>query len=148
MTWPGTLSARRNHGGSAVADKRLLGVIGVAAVGAGGFLGALRHFSKGWIVPPRVVLDPPRCDAVEEVHFTSEDGTPLYGWYLQSGEDDPALLLCHGYQRSIEETFGLAFDLRERGYNVMVFDFRGCGRSGGRYTTIGHYEPLDARSAH
>ncbi|MCL6567735.1 MAG: alpha/beta fold hydrolase [Meiothermus silvanus] len=108
---------------------------------------ALRHFSKGWIVPPRVVLDPPPCDTVEEVHFASEDGTPLYGWLLRAGEDDPALLLCHGYQRSIEETFGLAFDLREHGYNVMVFDFRGCGRSGGRYTTIGHFEPLDARAA-
>lgn len=29
----------------------------------------------------------------------------------------------------------------------MVFDFRGCGRSGGQYTTIGHHEPLDARAA-
>jgi alpha-beta hydrolase superfamily lysophospholipase len=124
-----------------------LGGTGAAALAAGGFVLALRHFSRRWIVPPRVVLEPPPCDAVEEVHFASDDGIPLYGWYLRAGAEDPALLLCHGYQRSIEETFGLGYDLRERGFNVFVFDFRGCGRSGGRYTTIGHYEPLDARAA-
>jgi fermentation-respiration switch protein FrsA (DUF1100 family) len=30
---------------------------------------------------------------------------------------------------------------------VLLFDFRGCGRSGGRYTTIGHDEKLDLFAA-
>jgi alpha-beta hydrolase superfamily lysophospholipase len=130
-----------------VSNKLWVGGLGMAALAACAFAVALRRFSRQWIEPPRVVLEPPRCDAVDEVHFASEDGTPLYGWYLRAGPDDPALLLCHGYQRSIEETFGIGFDLRERGFNVMVFDFRGCGRSGGRYTTIGYHEPRDAVGA-
>ncbi len=120
-----------------------LGGLGAVAVAGGGFTAGLLHFSRKWIAPPRVVLDPPRCDTAAEVRFASTDGTPLYGWYLRAGENDPGLVLCHGYQRSMEETFGLGYALRERGFNVLLFDFRGCGASGGRYTSIGFHEPRD-----
>jgi fermentation-respiration switch protein FrsA (DUF1100 family) len=59
----------------------------------------------------------------------------------------PALILCHGYQRCMEEPFSLAVELRQRGFGVLLFDFRGCGRSGGRYTTIGHDEKHDLLAA-
>ena len=127
--------------------KAWLGGLGCAAVAGAGFTAALLHYSRRWIAPPRVILDPPHCDIVEEPRFTSVDGTPLYGWYLRAGETDPGLVLCHGYQRSMEETFGLGCALRERGFNVLLFDFRGCGNSGGRFTSIGYHEPLDLRGA-
>lgn len=124
-----------------------LGGLGLSLVGGGVFSFALRRASRRWIEPPRVVLDPPTCDSVEEVHFASLDGTPLYGWHLRAAAADPLLVLCHGYQRSIEETFSIGRDLSERGFNVLLFDFRGCGRSGGRYTSLGYHEPLDVRGA-
>ena len=127
--------------------KKWLGGVGVGALAGSAFTAALLYFSRRWIVPPRVVLDPPRCDTAEEVSFAAADGTPLYGWYLRAGDGDPALVLCHGYQRSMEETFALGYELREHGFNVLLFDFRGCGRSGGRYTSIGYQEPLDVRGA-
>lgn len=115
-----------------------------APVLAAGSLGAtLIWYSRKWIVPPRVTFDPPHDDHVEVVSFHSTDGIPLHGWLLRGEPDRPALILCHGYQRSIEETFGLGVELRRHGYTVMLFDFRGCGHSGGRYTTIGHHEPED-----
>lgn len=117
------------------------------AVAAGGFSAVLLHFSRRWIQPVRVVLDAPTCDQVEETRFVSDDGTELYGWLLRAGRRDPALVLCHGYQRAIEETLSLGSELRARGFNVLLFDFRGCGRSGGKYTTIGHREPADALAA-
>lgn len=125
----------------------ILGGLGALAVVGGGFSAALLHFSRKWIVPPRVMLDLPGCESVEEAHFAAEDGTSLYGWFLRAGEDRRALILCHGYQRSMEETFALGCQLRERGFNVLVFDFRGCGRSDGPYTTLGYREPEDARAA-
>jgi dipeptidyl aminopeptidase/acylaminoacyl peptidase len=124
-----------------------LGGIGAAALAGGSFSAALLHFSRKWIAPPRVTLDPPRCEIAEEVRFHAADGTPLYGWFLRAGDASPALILCHGYQRSMEETFALGCQLRERGFHVLLLDFRGCGRSGGRYTTIGFAEPLDVRGA-
>ncbi len=121
---------------------------GLSALAAGvSVTAALRHYSRKWIMPPRVVLDPPQGDACEEVHFTAADGTPLYGWFLPAGPDRPGLVLCHGYQRALEETFSLGCDLRACGFNVLLFDFRGCGRSGGRFTTIGYEEPRDALAA-
>lgn len=117
-------------------------VVALAALGT-----ALVWYSRRWIVPPRVVFEPPHADHVEEARFRSADGVGLYGWMLRGQPDRPALILCHGYQRSMEEPFGLAIELRERGFTVMLFDFRGCGRSGGRYTTIGHYEPEDLLAA-
>jgi dipeptidyl aminopeptidase/acylaminoacyl peptidase len=128
-------------------EKVLLAGLGLGALAGGGFAAVLVHFSRRWIVPPRVRLDAPACPAAEEVHLTAPDGIPLYGWYLRAGDSDPALVLCHGYQRAIEETFALGCDLHERGFNVLMFDFRGCGRSGGRYTTIGFHEPLDVEGA-
>lgn len=127
--------------------KRWLGGLGVAGVGGSAVTAALLHFSRKWIMPPRVLLDPPTCMSAEEVRFAADDGTPLYGWFLRAGAHDPAVVLCHGYQRSIEETFALGFELRERGFNALVFDFRGCGRSGGQYTSLGFHEPRDARAA-
>lgn len=122
------------------------GVGGVVAAGVG-LAAVLRHYSRRWIMPPRVVVDPPHGDACQEVHFTADDGTPLYGWFLPAGADRPGVVVCHGYQRALEETFPLGCDLRARGFNVLLFDFRGCGRSGGRFTTIGYEEPRDALAA-
>lgn len=124
----------------------LRGAAGAVAVGLG-LTAALVHFGRKWIMPPRVVLDPPQGDACEEVHFAAADGTPLYGWFLPAGPGRPGLVLCHGYQRALEETFPLGCDLRAQGFNVLLFDFRGCGRSGGRFTTIGYEEPRDALAA-
>jgi alpha-beta hydrolase superfamily lysophospholipase len=115
---------------------------------AAGTLGAtLIWYSRKWIVPPRVTFDPPHDDHVEVANFRSADGVPLRGWLLPGEPDRPALILCHGYQRSMEETFGLGVELRHRGFTVMLFDFRGCGHSGGPYTTIGYHEPEDLVAA-
>jgi uncharacterized protein len=122
-------------------------VSGASAMALGAFGMALGGFSKRWIRPPRVSIDPPACEFFEEIRFPSADGTLLYGWLLGAGADAPGLVLCHGYQRGIEETFSLGFDLRARGFNVLLFDFRGCGKSGGKYTSIGYHEPQDAIGA-
>ncbi|MER3419878.1 MAG: hypothetical protein C4290_04825, partial [Chloroflexota bacterium] len=53
---------------------------GLSALAAGvGAAAVLHHYSRKWIMPPRVVLDAPQGDTCEEVRFAAEDGTPLYG---------------------------------------------------------------------
>lgn len=124
-----------------------LAAAAVPAVAVAGFGAALVWFSRRWIAPPRVVFDPPDSDIIEDARFVSSDGVRLAGWLLPGRPDRPALILCHGYQRSMEEPFGLAVELRARGYTVLIFDFRGCGRSEGRYTTLGLREPEDLLAA-
>ncbi len=120
----------------------------LAALAAAGGLGAaVVWYSRRWIAPPRVLFDAPQEEHVEAAAFETADGVPLVGWLLRGRPDRPALVLCHGYQRSMEEPFSLAVELRDRGFSVLLFDFRGCGRSGGRFTTIGDFEPQDVLAA-
>ena len=120
----------------------------LAALAAAGGLGAaVVWYSRRWIAPPRVLFDAPQEEHVEAAAFATADGVPLVGWLLRGRPDRPALVLCHGYQRSMEEPFSLAVELRDRGFSVLLFDFRGCGRSGGRFTTIGDFEPQDVLAA-
>ncbi len=128
--------------------------VGVSMLALGGmaFMLALRRISRRWICPKRVTFPP--VAGVEEVRFAAADGTPLYGWFLPAppnadvDERPPSgLVLCHGYQSGLFETSELGDALRRRGFNVLLFDFRACGRSGGRFTTIGLREPEDVRGA-
>jgi pimeloyl-ACP methyl ester carboxylesterase len=36
----------------------------------------------------------------------------------------------------------------QAGYDVLLFDFRGCGQSGGEHQTLGNLEPRDVLGAH
>lgn len=117
------------------------------SVALGGFGAAVVWFSRKWIAPPRVSFDPPHEERVEPVSFSSGDGVPLAGWLLPGRPGAPALILCHGYQRCMEETFSLGVELHQRGFTVLLFDFRGCGLSGGAYTTIGDLEVHDLLGA-
>ncbi len=120
----------------------------LAAAGAGAALAVgLLHASERWLRPERVHLTLPPVGGVEPLDFRSEDGVRLHGLLLRSEPGAPLAVFCHGYQRSIEETFALAAEFHARGYHSLCFDFRACGRSGGRYTTLGYREPADVRAA-
>jgi dipeptidyl aminopeptidase/acylaminoacyl peptidase len=111
-----------------------------AAVVAAGYL---------WVKPPRLLLtDPVPADiSPEEVYFPSRDGLRLHGLYLAGRDGSPALLLCHGYYRSLAEPFSVGCELNRLGYHVLLFDFRGCGLSAGRFTTLGYREAADVLGA-
>ena len=70
-----------------------------------------------WVKPPRLLLTEavPSDVSPEEVYFPSRDGLRLHGLYLGGRRDSPALLLCHGYYRSLAEPFPLACELNRRG---------------------------------
>ncbi|HEY8489522.1 MAG TPA: alpha/beta fold hydrolase [Dehalococcoidia bacterium] len=120
----------------------LAGAAGSLAAAAG-----LCWLSLRWVRPQRVRLDVPVGGPLSEAWFPSADGVPLYGWLLDAGPGAPAVVCCHGYTRSIEETFPLAYELFERGFTALAFDFRGCGRSGGRFTSLGYHEAKDVLGA-
>lgn len=88
--------------------------------------------------------------AYSTLHFTSRDGkTPLVGWYMPATQPtDKTIVLAHGWggqQGSEVERF--AKWLHDAGYNVLSFDFRNCGGSGGDRTTMGYEERGDLQAA-
>jgi alpha-beta hydrolase superfamily lysophospholipase len=97
----------------------------------------------------------------ETVHFNSLDGTSLEGWYIPSLEADdvlaegdkalrrqrPGVVLCHEIGANRSQLLGLASVLHHQGFEVMLFDFRCCGDSGGDYRTFGLREREDVLAA-
>jgi uncharacterized protein len=69
----------------------------------------------------------------EEVWFNAEDGTCLHGWYFasQRNERNATIIYFHGNGGNITNIGWLGESLAKRGFNVLLFDYRGYGLSGG-----------------
>jgi pimeloyl-ACP methyl ester carboxylesterase len=84
---------------------------------------------------------------VEAVEFRSADDVALSGWLLRVDPDAPAVVLCHDLGHSRASLINTALVLREGGFNVLMFDFRGHGESGGSGSTLGLLEKRDVIGA-
>lgn len=81
--------------------------------------------------------------AYRDVGFAAADGVELHGWFLpavgktvgkgSAGDGDKActLLFAHGNAENISTHIASVFWLPAAGVNVLLFDYRGYGRSGG-----------------
>ena len=99
----------------------------------------------------RTLLAPPAALGlpVRRVEFAAEDGVRLVAWEIPAAPPDSSglwLLICHGNAGNISE-FGRPqhyAGLRRLGVNLLAFDYRGYGESGGRPTEAGLYRDADA----
>ncbi len=69
----------------------------------------------------------------EDVWFTTADSVKLHGWFLRALQQ-PAhgtVLYSHGNGGNITYFKGIAADLAQRGLDVLLYDYRGYGRSEG-----------------
>jgi dipeptidyl aminopeptidase/acylaminoacyl peptidase len=103
------------------------------------------------------ILEPPRTPITQtpldygitiysDVTFTSRDRITLRGWYIPS-QNGAAVILAHGYVDNRQFLLPEAAFLSERGYGVLLFDFRGHGESGSAVVTLGDHERRDLRAA-
>lgn len=84
---------------------------------------------------------------VEEVRFDSLDGVALTGWWIEVDAGAPTIVLCHDVGRTRASLVNVAIVLREAGFNLLMFDFRGHGDSAGRGSTLGIHEKRDVLGA-
>lgn len=81
----------------------------------------------------------------EDVRIVASDGVALHGWWVPAAQSRGALLFMHGNAGNVShrlQSLLLFHDLR---LDVLIFDYRGYGRSEGRPGEHGTY--LDARAA-
>ncbi len=83
--------------------------------------------------------------AYEEVRFAAADGVALHGWYVPGEPEHPLVLFCHGNAGNISHRLESLRLLHELGVSVLLFDYRGYGRSAGTPGEEGTY--ADARGA-
>lgn len=97
---------------------------------------------------PDAPSDPARYGLTyEEVTFPSRDGLTLRGWFIPAPEAKGTVIFCHGHAGSMDPDVKYVPAFHERGYNVLMFDFRGHGRSEGQYVSMGCYERQDLLGA-
>lgn len=97
---------------------------------------------------PWVDLDWARASGLplEEVWFQAVDGTRLFGWYVESSASPAVLLWCHGNAGNIIHRLDNLAELHRLGLSVLLFDYRGYGRSRGKPSEDGLYQ--DALAAY
>ncbi len=81
-----------------------------------------------------------------ELEFLSTDGVRLHGWFLPVKDAHGAVLVSHGNAGSIEGRIELARAFLELGWAVLLYDYRGYGKSAGQPDEEGTYK--DAEAAH
>jgi alpha-beta hydrolase superfamily lysophospholipase len=100
--------------------------------------------------PPRerISKTPARLGlAFKEASFSTSDGIQLQGWFIPSPYSQAAVILGHGFSRSRQEMLDVAAMLNRNCYNVLLFDWRAHGESGGTRTTFGYDEVNDLAAA-
>ncbi len=82
--------------------------------------------------------------AYEDVYFETDDARRLHGWFVP-GESDVTLLWHHGNGGNIGYRLP-DIDLfhRELGVNILIYDYRGYGRSTGTPSEEGLYRDAEA----
>lgn len=78
--------------------------------------------------------------------MTSADGTEIHGWYCRAENPKAVVLYCHGNGGNLAGRASTLQLLQDKtGVSVLIFDYRGYGRSQGKATVAGAF--ADARAA-
>ena len=67
----------------------------------------------------------------EELELETDDGELLYGWYCRAENPIASALYCHGNTGNLTSTAHVIPYLLDAGINILLFDYRGFGRSTG-----------------
>jgi fermentation-respiration switch protein FrsA (DUF1100 family) len=132
---------------------KILVIISLSIIGGAVlfYLGA-RRFERSVVFQPERYREGAMWKAprgAEDVWFEGTSGERLHGWYVPAQgfevESAPTVIYFHGNGGNINAVGWLGEALSSRGFNVLLFDYRGYGRSEGSVTTErGIYEDADA----
>ena len=92
--------------------------------------------------------DPGRAIEMEKINLENSVGLNLVGDFYEA-DSDKCIILCHGFTGDRHEWGRFdktASELNKEGYNVLTFDFSGCGESEDTPITV-EKEVEDLRSA-
>jgi len=87
----------------------------------------------------------------EDVKFTTADGVKLHGWFLTAAKGHKAkgtVVFSHGNTGSLGYYLGLVDWIERDGYQIMMYDYRGFGKSEGSPTREGLVEDAEAAFAY
>lgn len=82
----------------------------------------------------------------QEITISTKDGISLSAWFIPSENERAVLLFCHGNAGNISHRMDSIRTFHSLHISVLIFDYRGYGKSSGSPSEQGTYE--DAESAY
>lgn len=83
--------------------------------------------------------------AYEDVRLKTADGVALHAWWLPAkGAARGTILFLHGNAENVSTHIGSVYWLPERGFNVLLLDYRGYGASEGTPSMAGAQADIEA----
>ena len=79
-----------------------------------------------------------------EVELKTKDNLALHGWFVLNDSARGTVIFCHGNAGNISGRLETIRTLHRLGLNVLIFDYRGYGKSEGRPTEKGTYRDGEA----
>jgi uncharacterized protein len=80
----------------------------------------------------------------EEVKVKTIDGLTLRGMFIERFKKNKKIvIIVHGYNLAFPRSLQFMEMFCKEGFNVLIIDQRGHGRSDGKYATYGYYEKYD-----
>ena len=79
----------------------------------------------------------------EDVFINSFDNLKLHGYILKTENSDKWAITVHGYTNKAESMSAMAYKYHSLGYNILMPDLRGHGKSEGTYVGMGWHDRLD-----
>lgn len=99
--------------------------------------------------PEKVIFAHPGSYGFEydDVWLTASDGARVNAWWVPLSDDAPVVLYSHGNGGNMSTRMEVVKRLREAGASVLLYDYRGYGRSPGTPTEAGTYRDGEAAYA-
>ena len=82
--------------------------------------------------------------AYEDVALQTVDDIRLHAWFIPAENPRATVLFCHGNAGNISHRLDSIRLLHSLGLQVLIFDYRGYGKSEGRPSEKGTYRDVDA----
>lgn len=110
-----------------IISKRRCLLVLVLVLSLSGCSGLIFFPAKQWVrTPAELGIE------YRDVELTTSDGTRLSAWWLDAqGEAKATVLFLHGNAENISTHIGSVYWMPERGYQVLMLDYRGYGKSEG-----------------
>lgn len=81
---------------------------------------------------------------ISDFSFYTRDSILIRGWFIPAQtKPKGTILVLHGIASTKHLMLPYALDLVKDGFNVVIYDSRAHGESGGEYCTLGYYEKHD-----
>jgi uncharacterized protein len=96
--------------------------------------------------PSRKITETPEQAGLkfEEVSLLTADKVKLHAWWVPSETNRPALVFSHGNAGNIGHRLDKLKIFHDLGVNVLIYDYRGFGRSEGSPSEAGVYADVQA----